>query len=336
MRIRLQIDLPTRAARAQFEKICMESGEVWDGDIWKDRVELDLKEHASLEHLLAVLAAAGFSVPQQDIVITTCVSIDGMTCHSCEITVEREFKKLPGVKRVHVDASKGVATIETYGACPDVRELHQAVQEEGYRVHTGTPQIKKVRPSLLELAGLFGAVILLGQLLSAFGFFSSAADGALASGAGFAAAALIGLVAGSSSCLAVSGGLMLSVAGKYREHFGDVRGVRRMYPVFAFLAGRIASYSIFGGVIGAIGYALTPSPLATGAITVLAAIVMIVLGLDILGIAPLWLKRLMPRMPKSIAHRLIDAEGREHPAMPTLLGAATFFIPCGFTQALQI
>ena len=343
MKMRLIINLSDKATRARFEKIAMEIVGVNDGEIWHDRATLELADDASPERVLAALKDAKFDARLDEAAQKTTVAIEGMTCHSCEITVERQFKKLPGVTKVRVNATKGVATIETVGGAPDMRALAAAVADDGYRVRAGSERTADggrrtvtKRPSILELVALFGIVLLLGRLLEAAGFFSAASDLRIAGGIGFAAAALIGLVAGTSSCLAVSGGLMLSMAGKYHERHGDKKGIAKMTPVFAFLAGRIASYSILGGTIGALGHALTPSPLVTGGITLVAAFVMIVMGLDILGLAPARLKGMMPRMPKAIAHRLIDTDGKEHPAMPFLLGAATFFIPCGFTQALQI
>mgnify|MGYP001592439480 FL=1 len=32
------------------------------------------------------------------------LKIDGMTCSSCEVLIENEFKKIPGVEKVYVHA----------------------------------------------------------------------------------------------------------------------------------------------------------------------------------------------------------------------------------------
>ncbi len=74
----------------------------------------------------------------------------------------------------------------------------------------------------------------------------------------------------------------------------------------------------------------------TGFITILAAVYMLVMGLDMLHLAPAWLKGILPKAPKALAHRAMNTEEHDHPATPALLGAATFFLPCGFTQALQL
>lgn len=44
----------------------------------------------------------------------------------------------------------------------------------------------------------------------------------------------------------------------------------------------------------------------------------------------------MPHMPKKISHAILNKESSQSPLAPLLFGAATFFLPCGFTQSLQL
>jgi protein-disulfide isomerase len=62
---------------------------------------------------------------------------------------------------------------------------------------------------------------------------------------------------------------------------------------------------------------------------------MIVLGLQMLKLFP-WLKQLQPKMPKFLAHKIHDLSDKEVKGGAFVLGASTFFFPCGFTQALQL
>ncbi len=317
-------------------------------------VETRVTDASIVPKVVAALKAAGFAAsvagesPTLGTVIgsavgpvtgtvTKRVAIKGMTCRSCEVTIERKFRKLPGVKKVEADAGKGVATIVCEGCEPDLGSLRAALKGHEYEVRgeaEAFAQDSRVRPSFLRLLGLFAAVFLLSGLLKKLGLFSQGTS--IGGTATFATALVLGLVAGSSSCIAVSGGLLLSSAAKFNERYGSKSFGGRMRPVFLFIAGRTASYAVLGGLIGALGASFSPSPFVTGAITVFAALFMLVMGLDMLRIAPDWLKGLMPRLPKSWGHRVLDAEGKEHPAMPLLLGAGTFFLPCGFTQALQL
>ncbi|KAA0206570.1 hypothetical protein EDM68_01710 [Candidatus Uhrbacteria bacterium] len=264
--------------------------------------------------------------------------VDGMTCRSCELAVERAWKTLDGVQSVQVDAARGTAQVCLSGCGPSLKVLQGALDEKKYRVRPGgerpAASASAPRPSAIELAGLFGLVLLLGILMSKLGLLKP--DFAVGSGMSFGAIFLVGLVAASSSCIAVTGGLLLSAAATFNRRFGSAAPVSRMRPVALFVGGRIASYALFGGILGTVGQALTPSPLVTAGITVAAALYMLVMGLDMLHIAPAWLKRFMPKMPKGLAHRVMDAEGNTHPLAPVGLGAATVFLPCGFTQALQL
>ncbi len=262
------------------------------------------------------------------------VCVEGMTCHSCEVIVERAWKKLDDVSGVDVHAATGKAKITCTGTPPTIAELQNALGEGKYIVSVNGTGHKTTKPSFWQLVGLFALVLLLGKILTGLGVFKTSFT--VGSGMSLGAIFVIGLVAASSSCIAVSGGLLLSCAAKFNERYGSATPMARMRPVLLFVMGRVAGYGLLGGLLGVVGKALSPSPIVTATIAILAAVYMLVMGLDMLQIAPAWLKGLMPKMPKSLSHRVMDAEGKEHPLMPAALGAATFFLPCGFTQALQL
>jgi sulfite exporter TauE/SafE len=146
---------------------------------------------------------------------------------------------------------------------------------------------------------------------------------------------LIGLVASVSSCIAVTGGLLVAVAAKYNEATAAHPGLQRLKSLIYFNAGRIVSYILLGGVIGALGSALTLSNEVNGALTILASAVMIFFGMQMLKLIPPF-GRFLPGMPKLFGDRVHDLAARDVKSGAFTLGAATFFLPCGFTQALQL
>jgi len=146
---------------------------------------------------------------------------------------------------------------------------------------------------------------------------------------------VIGLVASVSSCIAVTGGLLVAVAAKYNEATTDLAPVQRIKPHIYFNVGRVLSYTLLGGAIGALGSALTLSPEVNGVLTIIASVVMILLGLQMLRLVP-GLTRFLPTMPKAFGHYIHDLAERDANGGAFILGAATFFLPCGFTQALQL
>jgi uncharacterized protein len=146
---------------------------------------------------------------------------------------------------------------------------------------------------------------------------------------------VIGVVASISSCIAVTGGLLVAVAAKYNEASGSLTALQRLKPHVYFNVGRIISYTLLGGAIGALGSAVTFSAEMNGILTVAASVVMIFLGLQMLKLFPS-LTRFMPAMPKALSHRIQDLAERRTKGGAFVFGAATFFLPCGFTQALQL
>ena len=146
---------------------------------------------------------------------------------------------------------------------------------------------------------------------------------------------LIGLAASISTCIAVTGGLLVAIAAKYNEAAGSAQGTARFQPHLFFNAGRILGYAFFGGLIGALGSALALSAGVNGALMIVASVIMIVIGLQMLRLLPPFgLARSL--VPESFARRAQDFSQRQTNPAAFLFGASTFFLPCGFTQALQL
>ncbi|RJO59812.1 hypothetical protein C4546_00025 [Candidatus Parcubacteria bacterium] len=269
------------------------------------------------------------------------VGIVGMHCRSCELLIENEFKQIPGVQKVTADADRGQVRILCDASnLPTRRVLNEKLEKHGYHVAGKNRQASETqvehaqRPSFSQLLGAFVVVLIIGFLLSKLGLLqlNKQVDGT----AGFFAIFILGLVAASSSCIAVSGGLLLSVVERVSDRYKLLPGRARMLPVSLFVSGRIVGYAVFGGLVAGLGKALSPSPLVTGLITMAAAVFMLIMGLDMLHIAPRWLKALMPRTPKFLGRKVLADQKHNHYFSPLIFGALTFFLPCGFTQALQI
>ncbi len=190
------------------------------------------------------------------------------------------------------------------------------------------------RPSFIKLIGLFALIFILGKLLSSLGLFHTSFT--FGKNMSVWAIFVIGLVAASSSCIAITGGLLLSSAAKFNERFKSEGKLGRLRPVLLFIFGRVAGYAVLGGLLGMLGGVLTLSPTVTGLITLVAALYMFIMGLEMLGYAPNWLKARLVHWPKAFGQRVFKLENKEHALAPLLLGAGTFFLPCGFTQALQL
>jgi copper chaperone CopZ len=59
------------------------------------------------------------------------ISIEGMTCGHCAMTVTNELATLEGISNVQVDHATGKATVESEGVSED--QLSAAIEEAGYQ-----------------------------------------------------------------------------------------------------------------------------------------------------------------------------------------------------------
>jgi sulfite exporter TauE/SafE len=140
-------------------------------------------------------------------------------------------------------------------------------------------------------------------------------------------ALLIGVVASFSSCLAVVGGLVLSLAAKLSQD-----GTPAVRPFFFFHMGRLGGFAFLGGALGFVGASISIHPMIAAGLGILASVVMLLLGIHLLGVFSL-VQKLQFRLPRAIFERFTRAEGGV--IAPLSIGIGTFFLPCGFTQSMQ-
>ena len=174
----------------------------------------------------------------------------------------------------------------------------------------------------IPLAIVFIAIFGLLQKLGLINFINA---GKVSYGTAF----LIGLIASVSSCMAVVGGLMLSMSASFAKE-GD-----KIYPQVLFHLGRIVSFFFLGGVVGLVGANFQLNSTGTFILSFIVAIVLIILGLKLLDIFP-WVKKILPTFPSTISKHIHNSKNLNHTLTPLLVGVLTFFLPCGFTQSMQI
>jgi uncharacterized protein len=267
---------------------------------------------------------------------STTMCIAGMTCPSCELLLERKIQKIPGVAHVDADHKRGtICVISDSSKPPSMKKIRAVVRKAGYSLIGDAPTVSSVTPDKRKWMHIGASLIIIAALykiLQAFDLVSLApsTSGALSVGG----VLLIGLVAGASSCLAVTGGLLLALAAKHNEMSQARTSAEKFRPLLHFNIGRLGSYFVLGGLVGLLGQSITLSPTMTGYMNIFIAFVMLYLALTILQIVP---KGNFPlRPPKRISQWIAGLSDSEHPAAPFVLGALTFFLPCGFTQSLQL
>ena len=149
---------------------------------------------------------------------------------------------------------------------------------------------------------------------------------------------LLGLTAGISTCMALIGGLVLGISTRYAEKHPHLSGKSKFIPHLYFNLGRISFFFIFGMILGLFGSVIKITPFTNGLITLIASLYMLLLGLQTIRIFPK-LDKYSIKIPKIIYQKLgfESRNEKEYSHLNSfLLGALTFFLPCGITQAVQL
>ncbi|EKD79419.1 MAG: heavy metal transport/detoxification protein [uncultured bacterium] len=258
--------------------------------------------------------------------------VQGMTCTSCEVLIERKLKTIPGIQKVTVNHRTGRCEVETDPTVSiPLSTLQSAIAEDGYTLTTWSQvSTQPNRARDLAIAGIVALAAYSVLRYSGLTDFAQTNGQALSLGTVF----VVGLAAASSTCIAVVGGLVLSVSTAIRERHPDATPWQRFWPHLIFNLGRIVAYFGLGGVIGWLGQSLTPTPRLTGVLTTAIAVFMLLLAIDMLKLFPG--KKWVPRMPKQMSQWMYRLAESRKPWIPLVLGALTFFVPCGFTQAMQL
>jgi sulfite exporter TauE/SafE/copper chaperone CopZ len=260
---------------------------------------------------------------------TYTLHVSGMHCASCPLLIEGELSDLPHITQVkaslkhhHVEVTGefGEKTLEEIA-----QELTTIIKSHGYGL---TPEKQKHDAKWHEFGiavpiaiGFIAFFILLQKL----GLVNLVTTSEVSYGTAF----VIGMIASVSTCMAVVGGLVLSMSANYAKGGDKVR------PQLLFHMGRLVSFFVLGGVIGALGSVFKIGITETLVLSLTIAVVLLILGINLLDVFP-WAKKLQPTLPRFIGGHVHGLKKINHTLTPIFLGVATFFLPCGFTQSMQI
>jgi len=259
----------------------------------------------------------------------------GTTCQSCDVVIEQDLSTLGGVSRISASHAKGLLEIDTESEANAEKllgRINEKLASHGYAAEVSDAQ-KSCRP--VNGSGFGGALVLLLAvylIFKQFGLLSLSPS--IENTGGLLTIFTIGLVASVSSCTAVVIGLLAAVSSKAVQNRAHLSRKERFSVHIHFTVGRLFGFAVFGALIGLAGSALQLSATMNGLFVLVIALVMVTLGLHLLGILPPHLARLSP--PKWLGHRIHALKENKHPAVPFALGALTFFLPCGFTQSMQL
>lgn len=251
--------------------------------------------------------------------------VSGTHCASCKILIEDTLNEQVGIKNTQVNLKQETVSFDTELIDGNERlaeMLSEKVQHNGYTFFVEKKEkVKKSNGVIWQALPIGLAFLALFFLLQKSGILNFGIGGTATPVTSF----IIGLVASVSSCLAVVGGLVLSLSATVsQDKVSDTK------PMFLFHGGRLFGFALLGGVLGAVGQAIGVSFTFGAILGILASIVMIVLGLNLVGI----FEKNSITLPSGIFAFFRKVEHKTF--APLLLGIGTFFLPCGFTQSMQI
>ena len=279
--------------------------------------------------------------------------IDGMTCINCQKRIENCLRKRVEIKEAEVSYETGMAEILYDADKITLKEILRIINDLGYDAKAEPNSRKDIALRAVRELTIILAVFL---LLQHFGILNRLAPDSLADASmSYGMLFVIGLIT-SLHCIAMCGGINLSQTLQ-REASKDIS--RKMFQnTLMYNMGRVVSYTIIGSILGAvggmagIGDGLQSSFLLQGSLKLFAGIIMIIMGVNMLGIfqglrgclknhaSKLQKISKMHKIQTSFLHKkripFIYKKISGGRKTPFIIGICNGFMPCGPLQSMQI
>jgi plastocyanin domain-containing protein/sulfite exporter TauE/SafE/copper chaperone CopZ len=239
------------------------------------------------------------------------IKVYDMTCTSCENRVEKALKKVEGVVNAMASYSAQQVIVEYDSEHCTKEQLNEAINKAGYSTKNS---------NVIKFAGFFiiaAAILLLGN--STAGFDMSAK----LNNASYMVLFVVGMLT-SIHCVGMCGGIMLtqSISSEKKNK------IQTLMPAILYNAGRVTSYTIIGGVVGALGSVLSLSLNVKAGLQIVSGLFMIIMGLNMTGFS--LFRKFNIKLPWS------SCKLKKKPKTPFLVGILNGLMPCGPLQTMQL
>ena len=239
------------------------------------------------------------------------IKVYEMTCTSCENRVERAVKKLEGILDAKANYSGQFIEIEYDDELCSQSKIKAAIKKAGYS--TQSSKDYKFMGILIVVA----AIVLLGLKTSGFDMEAKLAN------ASYAVLFVVGVLT-SIHCVGMCGGIMLSQSLSKES----TNKFEAMEPAILYNLGRVVSYTILGGIVGALGSVFSLSITAKAVMQIFAGVFMIMMGFNMAGFSTF--RKLHIKLPHS-ACKVKNKSGS-----PFIVGILNGLMPCGPLQTMQL
>jgi len=239
------------------------------------------------------------------------IKIYEMTCTSCESRVEKAVRQLEGVLYAKANYSGQYMEIEYDNELCSMNNIKDAVKNAGYSTE-GSKDYK-----LMGILIIAVGVVLLGLKTGGFDMEAKLTN------ASYAVLFIVGVLT-SLHCVGMCGGIMLSQSLS-KESKNKLEAIQ---PALLYNIGRVISYTILGGLIGALGSVFSLSIAAKAAVQIFAGVFMIIMGLNMAGFSAF--RKFQIRLPQ------FACKAKSRSGSPLIVGLLNGLMPCGPLQTMQL
>lgn len=258
-------------------------------------------------------------------------SIGGMSCISCQHKIVQKLLETDGIQRISVNYETGKATVLFDPDKISFEQITEIIESLDYTV---LPEKKSEETDISMTIGLSSIIIALFVMLQRLGILNLLVPSRLAeSGMSYGMLFVVGLLT-SVHCIAMCGGINLS------QCIPNAKNTDKPLVMSSLLynLGRVISYTVIGFMLGGVGMLFGSSEtgfsvFAQGIIKLIAGVLMVIMGINMLGIFPV-LRRFQLRLPKAIAAKIFRQKSTA--TQPFIVGILNGLMPCGPLQSMQI
>lgn len=252
------------------------------------------------------------------------IHIKWMHCISCEVILEKELKNISWVELIMISHKKWIMEID-FENIKDYERVVEIIKKNNFKVIENNKKDKKENNILSNIIAIL-VVIILFMLSKIFNLYSLIPNTSTLS---YSSAFLIWIVASLSTCLAITGWIIIWFS-RYVDSTKSTLGHLKIQLWFQFW--RILWFFILGWILGHLWKIFTINFSITWIITFIVWGLLLYMWLNILWIMPS-LTKFWVHMPKSFIWKI---ERIWYPKLAPLSWALTFFLPCWFTQTMQL
>lgn len=239
------------------------------------------------------------------------IKVYEMTCTSCEKRVEKAVKALKGILNAKASYSEQFVKVEYENELCTLEEIKESIRKAGYSTESSNDY------KFMGIVMIVLAIVFLGSKTSGFNMEEKLSN------ASYAILFVIGILT-SLHCVGMCGGIMLSqtLSIKSGSKFQSIK------PSLLYNTGRVISYTILGGIVGALGSVFSLSIMAKSALQIFAGAFMIIMGLNMSGFK--LFRKFNITLPFSVC------KSKNKSSSSFVVGLLNGFMPCGPLQTMQL